>query len=817
MNRILFRSHRLGLAVAFVSSSTLGLVACDGSNNNGPSTDSSPSFSATVQRTEFGIPHIVADDYRGLGYGLGYSFAEDNICSLASEIVTAEGEQSLYFGDTPGNNRNDIFYTWYNTPEKRMELLAAQEPEVRDAIRGYAAGYSRYLRDTGVDNIDPSCAGEPWVREIDETDLAAVYNKGNLRGGLSNFVAPIVLAQPPGAQTLTAAVSDVKSVEIDLSNINVTKGGSNAYALGAEVTENGRGMLYGNPHEPWQGVQRFYEFHLTIPGEIDVMGAGQQGQPFVNIGFNKDVAWSHTVSTAKRFTFYQLQLVDGDPLKYKYENAQGVTEQRDIQREDVTIQLPEGATKSGTIYTSHFGPMLAINLVNGALPPWGGGGLAFAIRDAASENPRGVNQWYSMNKATSVEDLETRLKETLGLPFINTIAADRFGKAMYADLSTVPNVSSTKFSQCNLSLQQPALLGLAQAGLAALDGSTANCEWDTDPDSPQPGILGGANLPVLINETYSTNSNDSYWLSNPDTPLNGDFSPLLRRNLLPSSGTIDAASPRILRTRMGIVQVQDRLAGIDAQGGNKFSLRKLQEVGYSNRSYAAELVLNDVLIDCFDDPQLPIKDGGTIDGTGGCNALANWDRRNDVGSRGAHVFREFSRNAGFQAMMAKGEGFAVPFDENDPVNTPRDLIIDASTRQALGDAIKLFVDRGVALDEKLGNLQYETDEGNNGERIPMHGGRGDEGVFNVLLTPGVNAEGEYTPATKGPTYMQTVTFDDDGPVAEALLAFSQSADSTRPFHRDQTRRYSEENWIALPFSAAEVAAKAIGEPLTLTE
>jgi len=29
-----------------------------------------------------------------------------------------------------------------------VELLAAQEPQVRDAIQGYAAGYSRYLRDT---------------------------------------------------------------------------------------------------------------------------------------------------------------------------------------------------------------------------------------------------------------------------------------------------------------------------------------------------------------------------------------------------------------------------------------------------------------------------------------------------------------------------------------------------------------------------------------------------------------------------------------------------------------------------------------------
>jgi acyl-homoserine-lactone acylase len=99
----------------------------------------------------------------------------------------------------------------------------------------------------------------------------------------------------------------------------------------------------------------------------------------------------------------------------------------------------------------------------------------------------------------------------------------------------------------------------------------------------------------------------------------------------------------------------------------------------------------------------------------------------------------------------------------------------------------------------------------------MHGGRGQEGIFNVIATPRANAQGEYTPVTNGPTYMQTVTWDANGPVAEALLGFSQSADKTNPNHRDQTRRYSEKNWIALPFSPAEIAAKAVGESILLTE
>jgi acyl-homoserine-lactone acylase len=112
------------------------------------------------------------------------------------------------------------------------------------------------------------------------------------------------------------------------------------------------------------------------------MGAGQQGQPFPNIGFNKDVAWSHTVSTVKHFTLYQLSLVSGDPLKYTYENSEGIVEQRDIEKVDVTIQLPGDQALTRPIYTSHFGPMLAVNLVNGALPALNGRtNLPFLIWD----------------------------------------------------------------------------------------------------------------------------------------------------------------------------------------------------------------------------------------------------------------------------------------------------------------------------------------------------------------------------------------------------------------------------------------------------
>ncbi|MGP4952141.1 penicillin acylase family protein [Psychrobacter sp. T6-1] len=814
---------RLTLITIAVS---LGLSGCSDNDVNFDSNakpEPKPEFSATIQRTEFGIPHITADDYKGLGYGVGYAFAEDNFCSLAREVVVARGESMLYLGDQ-GNEASDVFYTWYNSPERRAEFLAAQDPETIDAVTGYAAGFSRYLRDTGAANIDPACANAEWVREITLDDLLTVYGKANLRGGLSNFVRAIVAAAPPAdPDSATIGIQDssrasslapvdpvVESApEFNMETINVLNGGSNAYAFGSDYTGTDSGVMYGNPHEPWEGVQRFYEFHTTIPGELDVMGSAQQGQPFINIGFNKDVAWSHTVSTAKRFTLYQVSLVNNNPLKYNYINSAGAVEQLDIEEVEVMVQMPDGQDPLvRSIYVSKYGPMINAKALNPGLPAWGdANNVAYTIRDAASENPRALNQWRSMNMATSVEDLVDRMQTILGLGFVNTIATDRNGKALYADISTVPNVTAEKLAACSANAGA-ALPLLIERNLPALNGSTAACEWGNDADSPQAGIFGGSNLPFIIRDDYALNSNDSYWLSNAEQPLTG-FSPLLRRELLPFS---EDAAPLSLRTRMAFTQIFDRVSNDDGLGGNTFNLDKMEKVVYSNRSYGAELVLDDVLANCQANPTLPLTSGSTIDGTQACNVLSNWDRRNNLDSKGAHVFRKFWTNLNVNNYAR----FSTPFDKTNPINTPRDLIINDSTRRALGDSIAYYNSKNIALDAPLGSLQFVFDASKNNEKIPMHGGFGGEGVFNVASSS-QNDDGTYGPVTNGPTYMQAVTFDRNGPVVDALLAFSQAGDTTRPFHRDQTRRYSDKEWIRLPFSASEIQNKAIGSKLELQE
>ncbi len=70
---------------------------------------------------------------------------------------------------------------------------------VVDGIKGFAAGYNRYLSETGVDNIAAACRSQAWVRAIDERDLFKVYYKLILRasGGNGLLRDLIVSAVPP--------------------------------------------------------------------------------------------------------------------------------------------------------------------------------------------------------------------------------------------------------------------------------------------------------------------------------------------------------------------------------------------------------------------------------------------------------------------------------------------------------------------------------------------------------------------------------------------------------------------------------------------
>ena len=772
-----------------------------------------PNYSAEVRITSYGIPHVKADDWGSLGYGYGYTFASDNLCVLAREVVAANGQQARYFGDSGGNVKNDFFYRLVSNDDFIHEALADISPDAREGIRGFAAGYNRYLNETGVSNLAAACRDQPWVLPITEFDLARVYYKLILRASGGPLSDLIYDARPPedptagalaqGAQPRPLTKAQRESIDFNRVRelINTEDLGSNMYALGSNATANGRGMVLGNPHFPWSGPLRWYEVHLTIPGELDIMGASLQGVPLVNIGFTSEFAWSHTVSPADRFGLFEITLAPTDATRYLYDG-----EELQMGEHPVSIEVLVGGvleTRTHTFYSTVHGWVLDFRPLFG-FRFWDTRLNIFALGDANAGSLRAIDQFFLMNVADDFDDFITQLQQNVGLPWVHTVAASRDGRAFYGDISVQPNITADKVASC-----PPPRFGgsiTAQAGLFVLDGSSTACRFDNDADAPVAGIIGYDALPKLINQDYVTNSNDNHWLTNPDQPLEG-FQPPGRPE----------RTARSLRTRAGLVFARERIDGTDGLGAPGFTLDTLQDVLFSSRNYAAELIADDLVAVCVAEGQ-SVDIGGTIvDLTDACTALANWDKKQNVDSFGAHIFLEF-----LDAAFADLDDpiltalWSVPFDVNDPVNTPRGLNDDTPAARAdlmrwLGEGVQRLAANGIATNAMWGDIQYDT---KNGVRYPIHGGRDGSGMFSIITTS-LTPDG-YTPVVHGNSYMQTVTFDENGPVAEALLSYSQSSDPEDENYADQTTLYSNKQWVALPFHEADILADPNLHTIVLT-
>ncbi|MEM7676819.1 MAG: penicillin acylase family protein, partial [Myxococcota bacterium] len=201
----------------------------------------------TVRTTDFGIPHIKAKDYTSLGYGLGYAYARDNLCLLARAITEARGDGAKFFGTSGFNLPNAVVFKWLSRPANIERFFNAQPKKIQRAIRGYAAGYNRWLTEVGVAQLPAACANQPWVRPIGVEDLVALYLRGNARASLAPLAAAVFAAQPPGAAAsarepaataLNPWPTQLNFPQIEAhTNLNDRfAGGSNAYGLGANVT-----------------------------------------------------------------------------------------------------------------------------------------------------------------------------------------------------------------------------------------------------------------------------------------------------------------------------------------------------------------------------------------------------------------------------------------------------------------------------------------------------------------------------------------------------------------------------------------------------
>jgi len=768
-------------------------------------------YDVTITRTEEGIPHIVARDFASLGYGYGYAFAQDNLCTMAADYVTVEGKRSRWFGPTGSyqmrgngvtvsNLDSDIFWTTIQQSHVVDQLLArpapfGPAPQVKQAVQGYVDGYNRWLRHIGgpAGIKDPACHGKAWVHPITTGDAYLRFYQLVLLAGYDVVMPGIAEAQPPTADVIPSAPAKADprrtgSLIADGWHRMMGGLGSNAVAVGKAGTRDHRhGLLLGNPHFPWVDTERFYQAQLTIPHVINVSGASLFGVPVVLIGHTATMAWSHTVSTAFRFTPYQLTLVPGDPTSYMFDGTPTKMKQRTVK---VVVRGSNGklSTETHSTWWTRYGPVFN-NLVGVPLP-WTTT-TAFAIRDVNVDNFRVFNHFLATDEASSAAQMLDILKRYEGIPWVNTIVADKWGHALYADIGAIPNVPNDLAQSCDTPLGAATF---ADLGLPVLDGSRSACDWRKDKDAIEPGMFGPSHLPHLFRWDYVTNSNDSYWLSNPKHPLTG-FARIIG----------DEGTPRSLRTRVGLV-----MTAANAKRG--FTRQLMQDEVFGDRQYAAMITRHDLVGQCnsLDDSfgYAPTTHGSPVAIGNACKVLAKWNLRENSSSRGAILFRRFWDNLVSYPTAGAGQYWKHPFDSSDPVHTPNGLNTnDPEVSFALGDAIDDLRSAKLPLDVAVGRVQFIV---KNGVRYPIHGGTGDpNGDFNAIWDTWVDGKG-LTQPDGGSSFVQVVTWTNGPcPNARTILTYSLSTDPTDRHYADQTALFSRKRWVTDRFCASQIAASPV--------
>lgn len=859
-------------SVALAAVTSVLLTGCLGGNSSDSESASSAPLSpengtltATIRRTTDGVPHVKAETLASAAFGAGYAQTQDNVCLLAEAIVKARSERAKYFG--PGTNSINIIND-FSFKAQGIHSGAEQEypnlsPESKALISGFAAGYNKYVRETDPADYPPACRNQPWVKEITPVDLFAHYRiVGQYASGALFATGAVYLAvpgeSPADAQptpvlasatdheknVLKSVVPGARLLASKIHNFQDMGLASNAWGIGRNMTEQGRGALLANPHFPYTGHRRLYEVQMTVPGYLNAHGAGLLGTAVPLINFNQHLAWSHTVTTSRRFTLYELTLKDGDNFTYIKDG-----EEKPITSKTFQIEVNVGGTAPAvyerTFYYSEYGPMLSANAVTGGgLPKWGANGTAYTYRDANASTTRLLDSWLQMSRAKNLEEFKDVFRHCGTTFWTNSTYADDQGNAFYIDSSSVPNLSPEAISLVNFKRRySPEYAQLFDAGLTLLDGSTSRDDWV---EGQCNGLVPYEDKPKLLRSDWVQNSNDSYWSTNPAEFLTG-YSPMFGPEQT-------ALNPR---TRLGLSMLENPITkayAVNAPAGQdgKFSARDLINVIYNNRSFYADQFLPELRERCGLIGTTPVNlpGGGQRAVDAGCAVLDSWDGLYNTDSVGAHVFRVFIANYRnhFDSDLTVG------FDPMKPVTTPgvpslhnKGTASDVML-QSLAEGLNALDSVNISYSAALGDVQYYQPSGGVppggtpeklGPSFPWPGGDGGiDGTFNAVgvvtsnvaedtvfpriapttipNTAGLSDQsGEGWSMARGTSWHFGLEFTDEGPKAYGLVSYSESSDPNSPHFNDQSERFSQEDPRPLLFTESDIQANLLPQGETV--
>jgi len=363
----------------------------------------------TVRRDEWGVPHIFARDPADAAYGLGWAQAEDRLDQLLTNYRLAAGTMAEAFG--PDFVEHDFQQRLVGNEEVCRRLYPSLPRELRRMSESFIAGIKAYMADH-PDQV-PAWAPdpEPWMPAAFGRLIILNWPLGQAKDELDRRAEA-----DPGFADAGALGSPVQSAHLPMAGPFA----SNEWAVRPERTSDGAAILLIDPHIPWDGPFRFYEFRAHA-GDFQVSGFAPLGVPLIGLGHNDRLGWACTTGGPDTTDIYVEQINPDNPLQYRYDG-----QWRDAQVRTVEIRVRGGDPVRREIASTHHGPVILKE-----------GNRAYAMACPYLTEIGLVEQCYRMNFARNLHEFQDALAMCQFMEQ-NVMYADVEGNIYYCRTGRVP-------------------------------------------------------------------------------------------------------------------------------------------------------------------------------------------------------------------------------------------------------------------------------------------------------------------------------------------------------------------------------------------
>jgi penicillin G amidase len=389
-----------------------------------------------VQRDQWGVAHIFAEDQHDLFFAQGFVVAQDRLFQMELWKRSGQGRLAEVLGSSAIEQDLNARRLQYRGDWNAE--YPSYAPDTLAILKAFTDGINAYIAQIGrpggpalpIEFRIADFKPEAWEPKDCLNRLAAYSMMSNASDELLHaqvvtlvgaeqasqlfwFDPQVKLDPKPGADfaglspaLLEHVVSSDRRIPFPATVLHE----SNNWTVSGSLSNTGKPLLANDPHRVIADPSLRYIVHLVAPG-WNVIGAGEPGLPGVAAGHNEHIAWGFTIFGLDQQDLYLETLNADDPSLYKTAHGWAHLQQR---REIIHVR---GAPDADTMlqFTAH-GPIM-----------WRSGTRALSLRWAGAEpGTAGYLGSLSLDRAENWQQFEQAMPRWK-VPSENIVYADRDG------------------------------------------------------------------------------------------------------------------------------------------------------------------------------------------------------------------------------------------------------------------------------------------------------------------------------------------------------------------------------------------------------